>query len=122
VAQHAEVLVVIRWFNHPPGVYGLGDVLVEYQLRLAATLEPLHEHPDLLNTLACYIQQGQDRRKTARQLHLHANTVDYRLRRISTLTKIDTSQPHGMLRIIAARRAESERSPQQSLAIRDLAI
>ena len=70
-----DVLDVLRWFERPPGLYGLDDVLVEYQLtrpgparrRLAATLEPLDHHPELAETLSCYVENA-NRRRTATRL------------------------------------------------------
>ncbi|HET6706240.1 helix-turn-helix domain-containing protein [Amycolatopsis sp.] len=109
-AQTAEVLDVLRWFGRPPGLYGLDDVLVEYQLtrpgaardRLAAALDPLAAHPELVETLDAYLALDTNRRRTAAQLHVHPNTVDYRLRRIRDLTGIDPLHPAGLPRIIAA--------------------
>lgn len=74
----------------PPGRYGLADVLLEYQLtrpsaareELACLLGPLERHPDLLSTVETYLRLGLDRRRTAAALHLHPNTVDYRVRPI----------------------------------------
>lgn len=118
--QAGEVLDVIRWFGREPGLYRLDDVLVEYQLtrpgaardRLAAELTPLEAHPELLDTLDTYLAHETNRRRTAARLHVHPNTVDYRLRRVRELTGIDPVHPTGLPRIIAAlaaRRAGSGR-------------
>ncbi|MDX3189924.1 helix-turn-helix domain-containing protein [Streptomyces sp. MN03-5084-2B] len=109
-AQTGEVLDVLRWFGRPPGLYRLDDVLVEYQLtrpgaardRLAAALDPLEAHPELAETLDAYLALDTNRRRTAARLHVHPNTVDYRLRRIRDLTGIDPLHPAGLPRIIAA--------------------
>ncbi|MEU0532742.1 PucR family transcriptional regulator [Amycolatopsis tolypomycina] len=109
-AQTGEVLDVLRWFGRPPGLYRLDDVLVEYQLtrpgaardRLAAALDPLAAHPELVETLDAYLALDTNRRRTAAQLHVHPNTVDYRLRRIRDLTGMDPLHPSGLPRIIAA--------------------
>ncbi|WP_328611673.1 helix-turn-helix domain-containing protein [Amycolatopsis sp. NBC_00345] len=106
----AEVLDVVGWFGREPGLYRVDDLLVEYQLtrpgpardRLAALLEPLDAHPVLLATLECYLAQQVNRRRTAAVLHVHPNTVDYRLRRVHQLTGIDPLQPTGLPRVIAA--------------------
>ena len=113
-----DMLDVLRWFDRPPGLYRLDDVLVEYQLtrpgearvRLAAVLEPLRPHPELLDTLLCYVNNDLNRRRAANQLHIHPNTVDYRLRRITELTGVDAGQPGGIQRLtaaLAAQRAEN---------------
>lgn len=95
-ASARRVLDVVQTFGRPPGVYRLDDVLLEYQLsrpseardRLAALLDPLAGKEDLVQTLTAYLRLG-DRRSTAAQLHVHPNTVDYRLRRVQTLTGLD---------------------------------
>jgi hypothetical protein len=117
VGQANDVLDVVRWFGRAPGLYRLDDVLVEYQLtrpgaardRLAAELAPLEDHPELLETLETYVAQETNRRRTAAQLHVHPNTVDYRLRRVRELTGIDPFNPAALPRVmavLAARRAE----------------
>jgi hypothetical protein len=117
-----EVLDVLRWFGREPGLYRLDDVLVEYQLtrpgaardRLAAVLVPLEPHPELVETLETYLALDTNRRRTAARLHIHPNTVDYRLRRVRDLTGTDPTHPAGLPRIIAAvaaRRAARPRHP-----------
>ncbi|MEV7601926.1 helix-turn-helix domain-containing protein [Kitasatospora sp. NPDC089797] len=114
-----EVLDVARAFGRPPGLHRLDDVLLEYQLtrpsrarsRLAALLEPLDEAGELLTTLRTHLAGGLNRRHTASALHLHPNTVDYRLRRIAVLTGLDPARPADVLRITAALAARTaERS------------
>ncbi|WP_232665588.1 PucR family transcriptional regulator [Pseudonocardia sp. TRM90224] len=119
-AEAADVLDVVRWFGKPPGLYRLDDVLVEYQLtrpgaarrQLASVLEPLDSYPELVTTLMSYVDAAFNRRRTATALHVHPNTVDYRLRRISELLDLDITQAPGSHRItaaLAARRAERPR-------------
>jgi hypothetical protein len=118
--QTADVLDVLRWFGREPGLYRLDDVLVEYQLtrpgaardRLAAVLAPLDAHPELVETLETYLALDTNRRRTATRLHVHPNTVDYRLRRVRDLTGVDPLHPAGLPRVIAAlaaRRASGSR-------------
>ncbi|WP_052390546.1 PucR family transcriptional regulator [Streptomyces sp. NRRL B-24484] len=105
-----EVLDVARTFGRPPGLYRLDDLLLEYQLsrpgqarpRLAALIEPLHGAGELLTTLRTHLAGGLNRRHTATALHLHPNTVDYRLRRIAALTGLDPARPADLLRLTAA--------------------
>lgn len=95
-----EVLDVVLAGHHPPGLYRLDDVLLEFHLSrpstaapaLAALLDPLAERPELLETLSCWLRTGQNRRRTASELHLHPNTVDYRLRKVAELTGLDPQQ------------------------------
>lgn len=96
-----RVRQVARDCGRAPGLYRLDDVLLEYQLtlpspardRLAALLGPLRDRADLLDTLRTFLATGLDRRRTAERLHIHPNTVDYRLRRTTALTGL--SATHG---------------------------
>lgn len=105
-----EVLDLVMQLGRPPGLHLLEDVAVEYQLTqpgparelLAATLVPLVERPDLLDTLAAHIRSGQDRRATAAALNLHPNSVDYRLRRIHDLLDIDPTDRRQAVPLAAA--------------------
>lgn len=114
-----EVLRVARAVGRPPGLHRLDDLLLEYQLsrpsqarsRLASLLAPLEEGGELLTTLRAHLSGGLNRRHTAQLLHLHPNTVDYRLRRIAVLTGLDPARPADLPRIaaaIAARDAERD--------------
>ena len=52
---------------------------------------------------------GRNRRRTAGSLHVHPNTVDYRLRRIGQLTGMDAAQPEQLPRLLAAMAAHDAR-------------
>ena len=91
------VLRLVVGLERPPGVYRLDDVLLEAALsgtaagpaaRLASILAPLEAGggAELLATLDAYLTHDADRRRTAAALHVHPNTLDYRLRRIAELT------------------------------------
>jgi DNA-binding PucR family transcriptional regulator len=56
----------------------------------------------MLETLQVYLQKGQDRRQAARALHVHPNTLDYRLRRIRELTGLSPTVPHDIQTLCAA--------------------
>ncbi|MFJ6623285.1 PucR family transcriptional regulator [Kitasatospora sp. NPDC091335] len=109
-ALACEVLEVAQAFGRPPGLHRLDDILLEYQLtrpsqarsRLAALLEPLADTGELLTTLRTHLAGGLNRRHTASALHLHPNTVDYRLRRIAALTGLDPTRPADVPLITAA--------------------
>lgn len=100
-AEAREVLDLVTRIGHASGLYRFDDVLVEYQLarpgpglhRLAAKLDPLAEHPYLLETLRSFVRHGHNRRQTALDLHIHRNTLDYRLHRITTMTGLDPAVP-----------------------------
>jgi hypothetical protein len=121
-AQAADVLDLARSLGRPPGAYVLADVLLEYQLSrpsdalpaLGALLDPLERNTDLIRTLEVYLANDLDRRRAAAQLHVHPNTLDYRLRRIVELTGIDPSTARGLQLMgaaLSARRRGSTPGP-----------
>ncbi|MCP9953823.1 PucR family transcriptional regulator [Actinomadura madurae] len=99
----------MRRAGRPPGLHRLADVLLDYQLSrpsgalpaLAGLLAPLDRKPDLLRTLEHYLACDLNRRATGAALHVHPNTVAYRVRRISALTGLDPSCA-GDLRLLHA--------------------
>jgi hypothetical protein len=117
--QARDVLGIAERLGNPPGAYRLHDVLLEYQLTrpsdaieaLAALLDPLERNPDLLVTLSAYLDTDLDRRRTAAALHVHPNTLDYRLRRVVELTGLDPATTRGLQLFgaaLAARRLRDE--------------
>jgi sugar diacid utilization regulator len=108
--QARDVLGLARRLGRPPGVYVLSDVLLEYQLTrdsdarplLAGLLDPLDSNADLVRTVEAYFAHDLDRRSTAGALHVHPNTLDYRLRRIGQLTGLDLARPSGQQLLAAA--------------------
>ena len=114
-AQALDVVRLARRLDWPAGGYLLRDVLLEYQLtrpsdalvELCRLLDPIDRNPDLPHTLEVYLANDLDRRRTAAALHVHPNTLDYRLRRIVDLTGLDPSTSRGLQLLgaaIAARR------------------
>ncbi|WP_433015331.1 PucR family transcriptional regulator [Kribbella sp. CA-294648] len=105
-----ELLDVVRIYRLPAGVHRLDDLVLEYQLtrpspardQLALLVAPLIARPDLLQTLRCYLNHSRNRRQTAAELHVHVNTVDYRLRLVDKLTGLDPAQPDHLPRLVAA--------------------
>ncbi|MFE9097074.1 PucR family transcriptional regulator [Streptomyces sp. NPDC007264] len=101
ITQTSEIVDLVRRTGRRPGLYRLADVLLDYQLSrpsealsgLALLLQPLDRKPELLRTLETYLHHDLDRRSTAATLHVHPNTVDYRIRRIAHLTGLHPSRP-----------------------------
>ena len=60
-----------------------------------------HRSADLLATLACYFRENSSPQRTARTLHLHPNTVAYRIRRIQEITglRLDTYRDRLMAQV-----------------------
>lgn len=107
--QAADIAELAQRLGRPSGAYVLDDVLLEYQLcrpgpgrqRLARVLDRLAEHPELLHTLRVFISSDHNRHRTADELHLHRNTLNYRLRRITELTGHNPADPTD-IRLLAA--------------------
>ncbi len=102
--QAHELLNLVRVGGRAPGLYQMADLAVEYQLtrggpatrRIATILDALDAHPELFDTMRAYLGNDMNRQLTARQLYVHPNTVDYRLRRIAQLTSIDLATSAGI--------------------------
>ncbi|MEU0300465.1 helix-turn-helix domain-containing protein [Streptomyces sp. NPDC006175] len=93
------------------GVHQLSDMPVEAALTrcpdlaqlLMSRLVPLHGNgASLMHTLLVYVNLGQDRRCTAQALHIHPNTLDYRLRRIRELTGLAPTVPQDLQALLSA--------------------
>ncbi|KPM52463.1 hypothetical protein ACG83_29395 [Frankia sp. R43] len=105
-----EICQIARVSGRPAGIYQLGDVAFDYQLTrpgpardyLASRLQPLANRPDLLETLRVFLACGLDRRRAAGRLHVHPNTVDYRVRKASALTGLDPTSSGDLPMIHAA--------------------
>lgn len=110
VARNGEIVDLVARTGRAPGLYRLADVLLEYQLSrpsealrgLAGLLDPLEAKPELLHTLETYLGHGLDRRAAAAALHVHPNTVDYRIRRIDRLTGLSPGRPADLQHLSAA--------------------
>ncbi|WP_232852014.1 PucR family transcriptional regulator [Nocardia acididurans] len=102
--QAHELLDMVHRLDSLPGLYRFDDLALEFQLTrpgpgreyLGSLLDPLDEHPELLETLQRHISNNLNRQRTARVLHVHTNTVDYRLKRIGQLTGFDPAQSSGL--------------------------
>jgi sugar diacid utilization regulator len=73
----------------------------------AHALGPLEDYSerrgaDLLDTLATFIDYDLDRRRAAAALHVHPNTLDYRLRRAEELTGLKLSSTGDLLLLCLA--------------------
>ncbi|MGN2636310.1 PucR family transcriptional regulator [Nocardia takedensis] len=122
-----ELLDLALRMHGGPGLHHFDDLALEYQLtrpgpardHLAGVLDPLVDHPDLLETLRVHLRNGLNRRRTARALHIHQNTVDHRIRRIGALLGLDASRPSTLWRLRAALVARSYTHPDTLVAPTD---
>lgn len=99
-AALAGFAVARSWRNAPRPVLAddllperalAGDALARSTL-IARIYQPLKAHSsDLLQTLWAYLDNGRSLEATARELFVHANTVRYRLKRISEIIGWDAT-------------------------------
>lgn len=73
---------------------------------LAALLAPLREQPHLLQTLRVWIDSGQNSSETAARLHLHRNSLRYRLDRIQELIGMPLDAPRTLANVQLAMLAD----------------
>ena len=57
---------------------------------------------ELFQTLFVYLSTGQDLKKASEQLHVHVNTMNYRIQRIQEILTIDFNEPSDLLNIQVA--------------------
>ncbi len=99
-----ELLDLAEALHRPPDLYRMRDLVMEYQLtrpgpgrrQLASIINPLHDQPELVKTLATYLHHGRSRQPAARALHIHPNTLDYRLQRVAQATGMDPTHVDGV--------------------------
>ncbi len=116
--QAHQLLDMVQRLRSAPGLYRFDDLALEFQLTrpgpgrefLGSLLDSLDEHPELLDTLRTHIAHNLNRQRTARLLHVHTNTVDYRLKRIGQLTGFDPTQASGLWYLRSALVARTYRS------------
>ncbi len=86
----AGVRGVLRAEEHPVELLMARSPGPAARLR-SRVLEPLaaSEHEELLRTLRAFVAHHYDRAATSEALHVHRNTLAYRLRRIERLTGLD---------------------------------
>jgi sugar diacid utilization regulator len=63
------------------------------------------KNSDLVESLFCYIRNSQDITSAANEMHIHYNTLKYRIKRIVEETGIDLDNPEVTFRIMLAERA-----------------
>ncbi|MGP7816963.1 PucR family transcriptional regulator [Niallia sp. 01092] len=90
------------FFNYQDlGIYQFLDILLEKRLQdgfeniaIQKLTEYDHSHnTELLATLEAYLDESESVQKTAARLHIHANTLTYRLKRIAEIMDVNLSMP-----------------------------
>ena len=97
VARYTDVLLQVLVRREPVLMHQLAE----------RYLGGLAEHPDLLSTLAAYVEHDLALSPTAEALNVHKNTVVYRLRRIEELTGLDLRRSLDVARAVMALQAHA---------------
>lgn len=95
-----------------------GEIVFEHELRLEIILQSIPEpvkqdfvkrtiaqlldKEDLLNNLAVWFEENQSMQNTAQRLHIHKNTLSYRLQKIEQLTGLSVSRTHDVFLLYLA--------------------
>lgn len=99
-----EELGFLHWLYQLPAELRQANL---YEDRVRA----LAEHPELLQTLEAYLDNGRSAKKTAQQLFLHRNTLAYRLKRIEAICQSSLSDPFTCLNLHIALKNRRLRAP-----------
>jgi purine catabolism regulator len=83
----------------------------ELQARVDLILDPLRDHPQLLESLAAYLSADQNINAAAEALHVHPNSLRYRLNRVEDLLGRSLRSPATMADLYVALRAETRFGP-----------
>lgn len=97
-----ESLGMYRLFAHVGGVDALAAAAEE-------TLAPVlradsRDGSDLLHTLQTYLEKDRRAAETARALHVHVNTLRYRIERVGKLLRVDLDDPDARFFLLLALR------------------
>lgn len=79
----------------------------ELQARVDLVLDPLRDHPQLLESLAAYLDADQNVNAAAEALHVHPNSLRYRLGRVEELLGRSVRSPATLADLYVALRAET---------------
>lgn len=66
------------------------------------TIAPLINDDELIQTIKVFIDQNQSFKETASALHIHINTLHYRLKKVENLTQLDPRNFHDMTTLYLA--------------------
>jgi hypothetical protein len=92
LAYHSRVVkyadcILTHMFLHFSEMFDLNDLISE-DVKLLREVDN-EKNSDLVETLFCYLRHRHDITSTAEEMHLHYNTIKYRINRIIEVTHID---------------------------------
>lgn len=79
------------WYMH---MLLLRESRTDLHSYMIQSLLPIIENKESINTLSEYLTFGENLKVTAEHLHIHVNTLKYRLQRISELLDCDLNDPN----------------------------
>ena len=83
----------------------------ELRARVDVILEPLRDHPPLMESLVAYLSADQNVNAAAEALHVHPNSLRYRINRVEELLGRSLRSPATMADLYVALRAETRFDP-----------
>jgi purine catabolism regulator len=83
----------------------------DLRARVDLVLDPLRDHPQLLETLVAYLGAEQSVNAAAEALHVHPNSLRYRLSRVEELLGRSLRSPATIADLYVALRAETRFGP-----------
>jgi PucR family transcriptional regulator, purine catabolism regulatory protein len=83
----------------------------ELRARVDLILDPLRDHPQLIETLVAYLTADQNVNTAAEALHVHPNSLRYRLGRVEELLGRSLRNPATLTDLYVALRAETRFGP-----------
>lgn len=108
--RYKQTVFTLAQSGHTAGIWRCEDFAFDYMLTMLAEQEMTHLllHPsleylkqydqnnqgDLWRTLSMYLMKEQNQTDTAKALHIHINTLKYRLRRIREITGLTLENIH----------------------------
>ena len=107
--RYHQTLFALRYAGEKPGIYPMEDVGLPYLLRLFQeqnrtqqlihpALQALKQHDaeknsELYDTLYQYLLRERSVIRTAQAIHIHKNSLMYRLQRIQSIIDVDLDDP-----------------------------
>lgn len=102
------------------GLSSVGDA----QALVDRVLRPLQEYDrqqnaSLVQTLDAFLRNRRSWQQTAQMLHVHRQTVIYRMRRVSEITKLDLAETDSLAELWLALRAAELLDAERDMRSRD---
>ena len=106
--EHSQIFPRAGWVEHDPI-----EIWTNTQWVIAAALGPVREYDErrqagLVDTLRAYIDADFSITRAAREMHLHSNTLLYRLKRVRELTGRDPRNARDVVFLALSLRLDGE--------------